>query len=256
MKIEVLSLFPEMFKAPMNSSILGKAQEKGVLSVHVTDFREYSENKHGHVDDYPFGGGAGMLLQVGPIHRALEALDERLVDHQLPASEKPARVILMDPSGETFTQKKAEELAQEDQLIFICGHYEGYDERIRQYVTDEISVGDFILTGGELGAMVVIDATARLLDEAVGNEASIESESFTTGLLEYPQYTRPRDFMGMSVPDVLISGDHQKIADWKRKEALRRTYQRRPDLLVNRALTSEEEEWLEEFRQEEQSKGE
>ncbi|KXB34137.1 tRNA (guanosine(37)-N1)-methyltransferase TrmD [Aerococcus christensenii] len=256
MKIEVLSLFPEMFKAPMNSSILGKAQEKGVLSVHVTDFREYSENKHGHVDDYPFGGGAGMLLQVRPIHRALEALDERLVDHQLSASEKPARVILMDPSGETFTQKKAEELAQEDQLIFICGHYEGYDERIRQYVTDEISVGDFILTGGELGAMVVIDATARLLDEAVGNEASIESESFTTGLLEYPQYTRPRDFMGMSVPDVLISGDHQKIADWKRKEALRRTYQRRPDLLVNRALTSEEEEWLEEFRQEEQSKGE
>lgn len=256
MKIEVLSLFPEMFKAPMNSSILGKAQEKGVLSVHVTDFRECSENKHGHVDDYPFGGGAGMLLQVGPIHRALEALDERLVDHQLSASEKPARVILMDPSGETFTQKKAEELAQEDQLIFICGHYEGYDERIRQYVTDEISVGDFILTGGELGAMVVIDATVRLLDEAVGNEASIESESFTTGLLEYPQYTRPRDFMGMSVPDVLISGDHQKIADWKRKEALRRTYQRRPDLLVNRALTSEEEEWLEEFRQEEQSKGE
>lgn len=256
MKIEVLSLFPEMFKAPMNSSILGKAQEKGVLSVHVTDFREYSENKHGHVDDYPFGGGAGMLLQVGPIHRALEALDERLVDHQLPASEKPARVILMDPSGETFTQKKAEELAQEDQLIFICGHYEGYDERIRQYVTDEISVGDFILTGGELGAMVVIDATARLLDEAVGNEASIESESFTTGLLEYPQYTLPRDFIGMSVPDVLISGDHQKIADWKRKEALRRTYQRRPDLLVNRALTSEEEKWLEEFRQEEQSKGE
>lgn len=256
MKIEVLSLFPEMFKAPMNSSILGKAQEKGVLSVHVTDFREYSENKHGHVDDYPFGGGAGMLLQVRPIHRALEALDERLVDHQLSASEKPARVILMDPSGETFTQKKAEELAQEDQLIFICGHYEGYDERIRQYVTDEISVGDFILTGGELGAMVVIDATARLLDEAVGNEASIESESFTTGLLEYPQYTRPRDFMGMLVPDVLISGDHQKIADWKRKEALRRTYQRRPDLLVNRALTSEEEEWLEEFRQEEQSKGE
>ena len=256
MKIEVLSLFPEMFKAPMNSSILGKAQEKGVLSVHVTDFRECSENKHGHVDDYPFGGGAGMLLQVGPIHRALEALDERLVDHQLSASEKPARVILMDPSGETFTQKKAEELAQEDQLIFICGHYEGYDERIRQYVTDEISVGDFILTGGELGAMVVIDATARLLDEAVGNEASIESESFKTGLLEYPQYTRPRDFMGMSVPDVLISGDHQKIADWKRKEALRRTYQRRPDLLVNRALTSEEEEWLEEFRQEEQSKGE
>lgn len=256
MKIEVLSLFPEMFKAPMNSSILGKAQEKGVLSVHVTDFRECSENKHGHVDDYPFGGGAGMLLQVGPIHRALEALDERLVDHQLSASEKPARVILMDPSGETFTQKKAEELAQEDQLIFICGHYEGYDERIRQYVTDEISVGDFILTGGELGAMVVIDATARLLDEAVGNEASIESESFTTGLLEYPQYTRPRDFMEMSVPDVLISGDHQKIADWKRKEALRRTYQRRPDLLVNRALTSEEEEWLEEFRQEEQSKGE
>ena len=256
MKIEVLSLFPEMFKAPMNSSILGKAQEKGVLSVHVTDFREYSENKHGHVDDYPFGGGAGMLLQVRPIHRALEALDERLVDHQLSASEKPARVILMDPSGETFTQKKAEELAQEDQLIFICGHYEGYDERIRQYVTDEISVGDFILTGGELGAMVVIDATARLLDEAVGNEASIESESFTTGLLEYPQYTRPRDFMGMSVPDVLISGDHQKIADWKRKEALRRTYQRRPDLLVNRALTSEEEKWLEEFRQEEQSKGE
>ncbi|MDO4679710.1 MAG: tRNA (guanosine(37)-N1)-methyltransferase TrmD [Aerococcus sp.] len=248
MKIDVLSLFPEMFVGPMNTSIIGKAQEKGLLSLNVHDFRAYSENKHGHVDDYPFGGGAGMLLQVGPIYRQLKALDERLVavDH----SERPqnTRVIMMDPAGEPFTQQKAEALSQEEHLIFLCGHYEGYDERIREYVTDEISIGDFILTGGELGAMCVIDSTVRLLDEAVGNQESVESESFSTGLLEYPQYTRPREFLGMGVPEILLSGDHQKIATWKDKQALKRTYERRPDLLRDYPLTDMQKHWLQEWQ--------
>ncbi|MCY3035243.1 MULTISPECIES: tRNA (guanosine(37)-N1)-methyltransferase TrmD [Aerococcus] len=249
MKVNILSLFPDMFTGPMNQSIIGKAQEKGLVDIEVTDFRQFANNKHGHVDDYPFGGGAGMLLQVGPIYRALEAIDPLLVSEDL--SQRPAsRVILMDPAGQRFNQAKAEELAQEDQLIFICGHYEGYDERIRNYVTDEISIGDFVLTGGELGAMTVIDATVRLLDEAVGNNESVEVESFSTGLLEYPQYTRPRSFMGMDVPDVLVSGDHQKIADWKGKEAIRRTYLRRPDLLDQAELTDQEKQWLLEIQAE------
>ena len=236
MQIDVLSLFPEMF-APLTQSIIGKAQEKGLVSIRITDFRQYAENKHGHVDDYPFGGGAGMLLQVGPIYRALEAIK---ASH--PDTDK--RVILLDPAGKTFDQAQAESLAQADHLIFICGHYEGYDERIRHYVTDEISLGDFVLTGGELGAMAVIDATVRLLDDAVGNAESVVEDSFSTGLLEHPQYTRPREFNGMTVPDGLLSGDHAKIADWKQKESLRRTLERRPDLLEDYELSNQEKIWL------------
>lgn len=248
MKIDVLSLFPEMFAGPMNTSIIGKAQEKGLIDLTVHDFRQYAENKHGHVDDYPFGGGAGMLLQVGPIYRQLQAIDERLVAKDRQERPQNTRVILMDPAGEILTQQKAEALSQEEQLIFICGHYEGYDERIRTYVTDEISLGDFILTGGELGAMCVIDSTVRLLADAVGNSESVETESFSTGLLEYPQYTRPREFMGMTVPDILLSGDHQKIATWKEKQALKRTYERRPDLLAHYALTAEQQAWIDEWQ--------
>ncbi|MDK8502218.1 tRNA (guanosine(37)-N1)-methyltransferase TrmD [Aerococcus sp. UMB1112A] len=236
MQIDVLSLFPEMF-APLTQSIIGKAQEKGLVDIRITDFRQYAENKHGHVDDYPFGGGAGMLLQVGPIYQALEAIK---ASH--PDTDK--RVILLDPAGKTFDQSQAESLAQADHLIFICGHYEGYDERIRHYVTDEISLGDFVLTGGELGAMAVIDATVRLLDDAVGNAESVVEDSFSTGLLEHPQYTRPREFNGMTVPDVLLSGDHAKIADWKQKESLRRTLERRPDLLEDYELSNQEKIWL------------
>lgn len=243
MQIDVLSLFPEMFEGPMNTSIIGKAQEKGVANIDITDFRKFAVNKHGHVDDYPYGGGAGMLLRVDPIHDALEEIERKHPDTK-------KRVILMDPAGETFTQKHAESFAEDAHLIFICGHYEGYDERIRSYVTDEISVGDYVLTGGELGAMIVIDATVRLLEDAVGNEASITGDSFSTGLLEYPQYTRPAEYKGMKVPDVLMSGNHAKIADWKEKESLRRTYERRPDMLKNYPLTPKQAKWLEEIKAE------
>lgn len=240
MKIDILSLFPEMFKRPLTQSIVGKAIEKQLLDVEVTDFRDYTTNKQRHVDDTPYGGGAGMLLQAQPIYDALDAIAAK--------NDGLGKVILLDPAGRKFDQKVAEELSQEKHLTFICGHYEGYDERIRERVTDEISLGDFVLTGGELGAMVVIDATVRLLPDVLGNRESALGDSFSMGLLEYPQYTRPADFRGMKVPEVLTSGNHQKIAEWRNKEALRRTYERRPDLLENYELSAQEEKWLREFK--------
>lgn len=240
MKIDILSLFPEMFKGPLTQSIVGKAIEKQLLNVEVTDFRDYTTNKQRHVDDTPYGGGAGMLLQAQPIYDALDAIAAK--------NDGLGKVILLDPAGRKFDQKVAEELSQEKHLTFICGHYEGYDERIRERVTDEISLGDFVLTGGELGAMVVIDATVRLLPDVLGNRESALGDSFSMGLLEYPQYTRPADFRGMKVPEVLTSGNHQKIAEWRNKEALRRTYERRPDLLENYELSAQEEKWLREFK--------
>ncbi len=206
----------------------------------MTDFRDYTTNKQRHVDDTPYGGGAGMLLQAQPIYDALDAIAAK--------NDGLGKVILLDPAGRKFDQKVAEELSQEKHLTFICGHYEGYDERIRERVTDEISLGDFVLTGGELGAMVVIDATVRLLPDVLGNRESALGDSFSMGLLEYPQYTRPADFRGMKVPEVLTSGNHQKIAEWRNKEALRRTYERRPDLLENYELSAQEEKWLREFK--------
>ena len=240
MKIDILSLFPEMLKGPLTQSIVGKAIEKQLLDVEVTDFRDYTTNKQRHVDDTPYGGGAGMLLQAQPIYDALDAIAAK--------NDGLGKVILLDPVGRKFDQKVAEELSQEKHLTFICGHYEGYDERIRERVTDEISLGDFVLTGGELGAMVVIDATVRLLPDVLGNRESALGDSFSMGLLEYPQYTRPADFRGMKVPEVLTSGNHQKIAEWRNKEALRRTYERRPDLLENYELSAQEEKWLREFK--------
>lgn len=240
MKIDILSLFPEMFKGPLTQSIVGKAIEKQLLDVEVTDFRDYTTNKQRHVDDTPYGGGAGMLLQAQPIYDALDAIAAK--------NDGLGKVILLDPAGRKFDQKVAEELSQEKHLTFICGHYEGYDERIRERVTDEISLGDFVLTGGELGAMVVIDATVRLLPDVLGNRESALGDSFSMGLLEYPQYTRPADFRGMKVPEVLTSGNHQKIVEWRNKEALRRTYERRPDLLENYELSAQEEKWLREFK--------
>lgn len=229
-----------MFKGPLTQSIVGKAIEKQLLDVEVTDFRDYTTNKQRHVDDTPYGGGAGMLLQAQPIYDALDAIAAK--------NDGLGKVILLDPAGRKFDQKVAEELSQEKHLTFICGHYEGYDERIRERVTDEISLGDFVLTGGELGAMVVIDATVRLLPDVLGNRESALGDSFSMGLLEYPQYTRPADFRGMKVPEVLTSGNHQKIAEWRNKEALRRTYERRPDLLENYELSAQEEKWLREFK--------
>ncbi len=243
MRIDILSLFPNMF-APMRESIIGKTVERGLVDFNVTDFRDYTENKHNKVDDEIYGGGQGMLLMPQPLFDAMDAVEKEAGNR--------GRVILMDPAGKTFNQSIAEELAQEDHLMIIAGHYEGYDERIRTLVDDEISLGDFVLTGGELGAMTVVDATVRLLDEALGDERSAVDESFSTGLLEYPQYTRPADFRGLKVPDVLLSGHHANIAKWKHKEALRRTYQRRPDLLADYELTPADQKLLKEIKQEEQ----
>ncbi|RST75468.1 tRNA (guanosine(37)-N1)-methyltransferase TrmD [Siminovitchia acidinfaciens] len=222
MRIDILTLFPEMFSGVFGSSILKKAAEKDAVSYHVTNFRDFSTDKHKTVDDYPYGGGAGMVLKPQPIFDA--------VSHVQKDSGK-SRVILLCPQGARFDQKKAEELAKEDHLVFICGHYEGYDERIREHiVTDEISIGDFVLTGGELAAMVVVDSVVRLLPGVLGNENSAPQDSFSTGLLEHPHYTRPADFCGMKVPEVLLSGNHSKIRDWRHNESLKRTKNRRPDL--------------------------
>lgn len=242
MHIDILTLFPEMFHGVFQSSILKKAADRKQFSYDLINFRDYTENKHQKVDDYPYGGGAGMVLTPQPVFDAVEAVLARK------QSAKP-RVILMCPQGETLTQKKAEELADEEHLVFICGHYEGYDERIREHlVTDEISIGDYVLTGGELGAMVVVDSVVRLLPEVLGNKESAPQDSFSTGLLEHPHYTRPADFRGMKVPDVLLSGDHAKIADWRRTESLRRTFERRSELLDSLELSEAERRKLETFR--------
>ncbi|WP_115243111.1 tRNA (guanosine(37)-N1)-methyltransferase TrmD [Streptococcus uberis] len=237
MKIDILTLFPEMF-APLESSIVGKAVEKGLLDIRYHNFRDNAE-KARHVDDEPYGGGQGMLLRAQPIYDTIDKID----------ANNP-RVILLDPAGKTFNQSYAEELAQEDELIFICGHYEGYDERIKQLVTDEISLGDFVLTGGELAAMTMVDATVRLIPNVIGKEASHQDDSFSSGLLEYPQYTRPYDFRGMTVPDVLMSGHHENIRRWRLEESLRKTYLRRPDLLEKYPLNQEESDLLEKIKEE------
>ena len=239
MKIDILTLFPEMF-APLEHSIVGKAQEKGLIDITYHNFRENAE-KARHVDDEPYGGGQGMLLRAQPI---LDTLDKI-------AAKKP-RVLLLDPAGRTFDQRYAEELAQEEELIFICGHYEGYDERIKTLVTDEVSLGDFVLTGGELAAMTIVDATVRLIPDVIGKEASHKDDSFSSGLLEYPQYTRPYDYRGMTVPDVLMSGHHENIRKWRLEQSLRKTYLRRPDLLENYTFSEEEKSIFQKILQEQE----
>ena len=244
MKIDVLTLFPRMFEGPMGESIIGKAVNKGLLDINISNFRDYSDNKHQTVDDYPYGGGAGMLLKVQPIYDNIKAIEEA-------APETKKRVILLDPAGKQFDQKMAEEFSQEEHLVFICGHYEGYDERIRSLVTDEVSLGDYVLTGGELGAMVMIDATVLLLPDVLGNQTSAQTDSYSTGLLEHPQYTRPAEYKGMKVPEVLTNGNHKLIEEWQLKESLRRTYLRRPDLLGQLEMTPQMLKLLEEIKQEE-----
>ncbi|CAM3711585.1 tRNA (guanosine(37)-N1)-methyltransferase TrmD [Cohnella lubricantis] len=258
MRVDVLTLFPEMFEGVFGSSILGKAREKGICELSTVNFREYANNKHNTVDDTPYGGGGGMVLKPEPIFAAVEELVGRAAEaartpetaeaaqgaDTAAAPSKP-RVILMCPQGETFSQAKAQELAKEDHLIFICGHYEGYDERIREYlVTDELSIGDYVLTGGELPAMVVIDAVIRLLPGVLGNQLSAVTDSFSDGLLEYPHYTRPPVFRDWNVPDVLLSGHHAEIEKWRRRQSLSRTLARRPDLLEKAELSAKEQEWL------------
>ncbi|PRO65250.1 tRNA (guanosine(37)-N1)-methyltransferase TrmD [Alkalicoccus urumqiensis] len=237
MKMTVLTLFPEMFEGLFSHSILHQAVEKGIVEYNVVNFRSYSTDRHQRVDDYPYGGGGGMVLTPQPLFDAVDDLRQK--------SEKKPKVILLCPQGETYSQKKAEELAEEEELILLCGHYEGYDERIREHLADEeISIGDYVLTGGEIGAMVVADSVTRLLSGALGNDQSAVTDSFSTGLLEYPHYTRPSDFRGMKVPDVLLSGHHANIESWRRRESLRRTWERRPDLLQNISLTEKEKDLL------------
>ncbi|KPV55272.1 tRNA (guanine-N1)-methyltransferase [Paenibacillus sp. A3] len=246
MRIDVLTLFPAMFDGVFTSSILGKAREKGLVELNTVNFRNYANNKHNTVDDYPYGGGGGMVLKPEPLFAAVEDVTSGL--------ESKPRVVLMCPQGEPFSQKKAEELAGERHLIFICGHYEGYDERIREHlVTDELSIGDYVLTGGELPAMVVIDSVVRLLPGVLGNETSAVTDSFSTGLLEYPHYTRPANFRGWEVPEVLISGHHGNIEEWRRKQSLERTWKKRPDLLEGIELTPKERRWLDEWEAQERS---
>jgi len=241
MQIDILTLFPEMLERAFNSSILKRAHDKKLYDYQFINFRNFSTNKHKKVDDYPYGGGAGMVLTVQPIFDAIQFAKKQ-------RDTKP-RVILMCPQGETYTQKKAEELSEEEHLIIVCGHYEGYDERIRKYlVTDEISIGDYVLTSGEIGALVVVDSVIRLLPDALGNNRSAKEDSFSTGLLEHPHYTRPADFKGMKVPDVLLQGHHAKIDLWREKEALKRTYKRRPDLINKVTLTEKQRKLLEEIK--------
>ncbi|NUU76382.1 tRNA (guanosine(37)-N1)-methyltransferase TrmD [Paenibacillus xylanilyticus] len=251
MRVDVLTLFPEMFDGVFGTSILGKAQTKGLVSLNAVNFRNYATNKHNTVDDTPYGGGGGMVLKPDPIFAAVEDVLEKRNEETTTVPTKAPRIILMCPQGETFTQKKAEELVQEDHLIFICGHYEGYDERIREFlVTDELSIGDYVLTGGELPAMVAIDSVVRLIPGVLGNETSAVTDSFSTGLLEYPHYTRPPEFRGMKVPDVLLSGHHLNIDAWRREQSLIRTLERRPDMLEAAELTDKERIWLDKLRSE------
>jgi len=235
---DVLTLFPRLIQGPLEESILGKAIERGHLQVRIRDIRDHAHDKHRTTDDTPYGGGAGMVMKPEPLVEAIEA--------SRAAMEGPCRVVLLDPAGRKFTQAVAREYQQVGRLVLVCGRYEGYDERIRSFVDEELSLGDFILTGGELAALSVIDACARLVPGVLGNEESAGVESFEAGLLEYPQYTRPPEFRGMQVPEILLSGDHAKIARWRRQQALLRTKKSRPDLIARLELDEADRELLNE----------
>jgi tRNA (guanine37-N1)-methyltransferase len=237
MRIDMVTLFPEMFLGPFGDSITKRAIESGILDIHYLNFRDYSFDKHHHVDDSPFGGGAGMVLKPEPMFRAMRFLSET-------TSCERRRVLLMSPDGEVFSQGKAKELSAYDQLIFLCGHYEGFDARITELADEILSVGDYVLTGGELPAMVMVDAVARMLPGVLGSEESAPTDSFYHGLLEYPQYTRPREYHGRCVPEILFSGDHAKIAAWRRRESLRITLERRPDLLEKVSLSEDDRAFI------------
>lgn len=254
MQVDILTLFPEMFQGPLNESLLKKAQEKGLLSLNIINFRDFTVDKHKTADDSPYGGGAGMVMKVEPIKKALSRVTSResCLAACLPAGR--SRVILMCPSGKPLTQEKVKELAKEEHLVIICGHYEGVDERVREMVDEEISIGDYVLTGGELPAMVLVDAVARHIPGVVKEEESVKKDSFYEGLLDYPSYTKPEEFEGKKVPGVLLSGHHAEIERWRRKEALRRTLYRRPDLLARVELSDEDRKLLEEIMTEPENK--
>jgi len=237
MHIDILTLFPEMFQGPFDSSIIKRAIERKLVSISLHNIRDYTHDKHHTVDDYAYGGGAGMILKPEPIFEAVESIKSAYNNQD--SSQLP--VILLTPQGRLFCQEIADELSKCSHLIFICGHYEGVDERVREHlVTDEISIGDYVLSGGELAAMVVVDAVVRLLPGVLGSETSAIDESHASGLLEYPQYTRPAVYRGWSVPQVLLSGDHAQIAKWRREQAIQRTLERRPELLDKADLCLEE----------------
>lgn len=235
MNFHILTLFPDMVLDGLGTSIIGRATERGLLSIEAINIRDFAENKHNRVDDYTYGGGAGMLMQAGPVYGAYNSVVEK--------TGKRPRVIYLSPQGQTFSQSMAEEFAKEEDLIFLCGHYEGIDERVlEEIVTDYVSIGDYVLTGGELPAMVMIDAISRLIPGVLHNDVSAEFESFQDNLLEYPQYTRPEEWHGKMVPEILLSGHHANVEKWRREQSVIRTAQRRPDLLAKADLTEKEKE--------------
>jgi len=237
MRIDILTIFPGMFRGPFEESIVKRARERGIVEIYVHNIRDWATDKHRTVDDYPYGGGPGMVMKPEPIFAATEAVQAM--------DPRRGPIVLMTPIGRTFTQEVAQELAQKERLIIICGHYEGVDARVHQHLaTDEISIGDYVLSGGELPAMVVVDAVVRLLPGALGDPESARRESFADGLLEYPPYTRPAEFRGWQVPEVLLSGNHQEIERWRRRQSILLTALRRPDLLARAHLSPEEREWL------------
>lgn len=238
MRIDILSLFPEMFSGVLESSIIKRAIEKGIVEINVHDYRPFSSKKSKRVDDYSYGGGAGMIIEVQPIVDCLKSIP----------NYQCATKIITAPTGPTFNQTKAKSLSNLDHLIIICGHYEGIDYRILDYIDEEISLGDFILTGGEIASMAIVDSIVRLLPDALGNSESSEAESFTEQLLEYPQYTRPDEFEGKKVPEVLLSGNHENIRKWRRFQSLLQTYQKRPDLLEKASFTKEDEYFIEKIK--------
>ncbi len=236
MRFDILTIFPEMF-APLSQSIIGKAQKEGIIEIYIYNLRDFSKDPHKTVDDYPYGGGAGMVFKIEPLYRAIKHLKK--------ISPLPPKIISMSPQGRVFTQEMAIEFAKYERIIVICGHYEGIDERIYDFFPiEEVSIGDYILTGGEIPAMVVVDAISRMVPEVLGNEDSLEWESFNRGLLDYPHYTRPREFKGKKVPEVLLSGNHQEIERWRKTQSIIRTLIRRPDLLKGAKLSDKEREIL------------
>jgi len=240
-RFDILSVFPEMFESPFNCSILKRARDKGIVEIHLHNIRDYAKNKHKMTDDAPYGGGGGMVMKVEPIDEALTSI--------IPSRDDNTSVVLLTPQGDTFDQNIAEEMSAYSRIVLICGHYEGVDERVRTYLVDkEISVGDFVLTGGELSAMIVVDAVIRLIPDVLGNNESASFDSFSTGLLEYPHYTRPGSYRGWQVPDILLSGNHREIQTWRRKESLKRTYLRRPDLIEKIKLSGEDRKILEDIK--------
>lgn len=239
-RFDVLSIFPDMFSSPLNYSLLKKAQDKDLIEIFIHNIRDWAEDKHKMTDDAPYGSGCGMVMKVGPVDKALVTVKKK---------EMNPLVILMTPQGELFNQRIAAELATKRQIVIICGRYEGVDERIRRHLADrEISIGDYILTGGELSALILIDAVSRFVPGVLGNMRSVEGDSFSDGLLEYPQYTRPADYKGWKVPDVLLSGNHVQIENWRREESLRKTYRRRPDLLRKARLSAADKEILKKIK--------